>query len=149
MKLLLTLSLTLISLTSTGQTSEIVGKVLCSDFPNKDNITEHEFWNASEAIIFGNDSIRLGTTDETGAFRLHIPQDIQTLTFGWIGMYPDKINLTTDCDFLEIILLPDVIYDFVSYKKEQKLRKKDREVLPELYRMAYEQGIFKKEKPCR
>lgn len=93
MNFLLTFSLTLISLTSTGQINEIVGQVLCSDFPSKDNSTEHKFWKASEAIIFGNDSILLGKTDETGELRLEIPKDIQTLTFGWIGMYPDKSKL--------------------------------------------------------
>ncbi len=64
-------------------------------------------------------------------------------------MYPEEFVLTDTCEFLEVILLPDVIYDFVTLKKEERLRKKDRKVLPDLYREAVKQGIFKHEKPCR
>jgi hypothetical protein len=64
-------------------------------------------------------------------------------------MYPEEFVLTDKCEFLEVILLPDVIYDFVILKKEEKLRKKDRKVLPDLYREVFNQGIFKHDKPCR
>lgn len=134
---------------SSGQTRVITGKVIGSEFPSKDDTTEHEFWKLNGAIIFGNDSMRLGTANEKGEFDLEIPANIQTLSIGWIGMYPEEFVLTDNCEFLEVILLPDVIYDFVTLKKEERLRKKDRKVLPDLYRKAFEQGIFKQEEPCR
>ena len=149
LSLVLMLFLTICCLTVNGQIKEITGKVICSDFPSKHDSTEHEFWNGSGAVIFGNDSIRLGTANNNGEFKLSVTDKIHTISVGWVGMYPEEIRLTGNCKFLEIILLPDVIYDFVTYKKEQRLRKKDRKVLPDLYRKAYKQGIFKNEEPCR
>lgn len=146
---LLTLLLTAFSLTAVGQTREIVGKVVCSNFPSKDNSTEHEFWNASGAVIFGNDSIRLGVANDNGDFNIKVPQNVKAISIGWIGMYPEQFVLLDSCEFLEVILLPDVIYDFVTLKKAERLREKDRKVLPELYIKAVEQGILKQEKPCR
>ena len=146
---ILTSLLTFYSLASTGQTKIITGKVIGSEFPSKDNTTEHEFWELYGAVIFGNDSIRLGTADERGEFQLEISPNIQNLRIGWVGMYPEEFELTNECQYLEVILLPDVIYDFVTLKKEERLRKKDRKVLPELYRKAFELEIFKQEEPCR
>ena len=112
-------------------------------------MAEHEFWELNGAIIFGNDSIRLGTANEKGEFELKISANIQTLRIGWIGMYPEEFVLSDECDYLEVILLPDVIYDFVTIKKEERLRKKDRKVLSKLYRKAFELGTFKQEDHCR
>lgn len=123
--------------------------MICSEFPSKDDSTEHEFWKGSGAVIFGNDSIRLGTANDNGEFKLSVTENIWTISIGWVGMYPEEIILTDNCEFLEVILLPDVIYDFVTLKKEERLRKKDRKVLPDLYKKAYEQRIFKNEEPCR
>jgi|GEM_PF-1262990 len=149
MNYLLTFLLTIICLTTFGQTKIISGKIINSDFPSDDNLAKHEFWSASGAVIIGNDSIRLGMANKNGIFELEVPLNIQTLTIGWIGMYPEKFQLTDTCEYFEIILLPDVIYDFVTAKKEERLRKNDRKVLPELYYEAYKQGIFKQKKPCR
>jgi hypothetical protein len=135
--------------TTSGQTRIIKGKIIGSEFPRKDAMAKHEFWDLNEAIIFGNDSLRLGTANQKGEFALEVPENIQTLRIGWLGMYPDEFILTDTCEFLEVILLPDVIYDYVTLKKEERLRKKDRKVLANLYREAFEQGIFKHEKPCR
>lgn len=131
----------------TGKT--ISGKIINSDFPSNVNLAKHEFSSASGAVIMGNDSIRLGTADENGIFKLEVPLNIQTLTIGWIGMYPEKFQITDTCGYFEIILLPDVIYDFVTAKKGERRRKKDRKVLPELYYEAYKRGIFKQIMPCR
>ena len=145
----LTLFLIICYLTVNAQIEEISGKVICSDFPSKNDSTKHEFWKGSGAVIFGNDSIRLGTANDNGKFKLSVAENIRTISIGWVGMYPEKIVLTDNCEFLEVILLPDVIYDFVTLKKEERLRKKDRKVLPDLYKKAYEQGIFENEEPCR
>jgi len=149
MNYFLTYLLAIFSLSSYGQTKLISGKVMISDFPIENNLEEHEFWNASEAVIIGNDSIRLGIADKDGIFEMEIPDNIQFITVALIGMYPEKIELNGNCDYFEIILLPDAIYDFVTLRKEERLRKKDRERLFELYREAYRRKLFKLEKPCR
>lgn len=141
--------LLILSLTTFGQSKMITGKIINSEFPTEKNLAELEFWNASGAILIGNDSIRLGTADNNGLFKLEIPTNIRTLRIGWIGMYPEEFELTESCEYYEIILLPDVIYDFVTIKKEERLRKEDRKILPDLYNEAYERGIFNRRKPCR
>ncbi|QNF33651.1 hypothetical protein HUW51_13305 [Adhaeribacter swui] len=138
-----------LSLATYGQTKLIRGKVINSNFPSENNIAEHEFWKAPNAVVIGNDSIKLGTADQDGIFELEVLANIQTFTIGWIGMYPEEIELTGDCDYFEIILLPDAIYDFVTPRKEERLRKRDRKRLSELYQEAYKRGMFNQEKPCR
>jgi hypothetical protein len=145
----LTFILLTLSLTSLGQSKIIRGKIINSDFPTTENLSEHEFWNASGAAIIGNGSIRLGTADEQGVFELEVPNTIQTLTIASVGMYPERFELTDSCEYFEVILLPDAIYDFVTLKREERLRKKDRKDLTQLYIEAFKRGIFAQEKPCR
>ncbi len=146
---ILTTLLSLYSTTLSGQTRVIKGKIIGSEFPSKGDTSTYEFWELNGSVIFGNDSIRLGTADDKGEFQLETPINIENLTIGWVGMYPEKFVLTDECDYLEVIFLPDAIYDFVTLRKEKRLRKKDREALPELYRKAFELGIFNRKEPCR
>lgn len=142
MNYLLTFLLIFLSLATYGQTILVRGKVINSNFPSEKNLAEHEFWKTPGAVVIGNDSIRLGTADQDGLFELEVPDNIQTLRIGSIGMYPEEIVLTGKCDYFEVILLPDAIYDFVTLRKEERLRKKDRKRLPELYQEAYKRKMF-------
>lgn len=131
-----------------GQGRTITGKVIGSEFRTKKDDSPYEFWNLSNAKFFWRDSL-IATADDNGEFRLELANNIDAIVIGWIGMYPDTIPITGNCDHLEVILLPDAIYDFVTIKKEQRLRRKDRVILPELYGKAFEQGIFNCAEPCR
>jgi hypothetical protein len=63
-------------------------------------------------------------------------------------MEPKTIELSVNCDYLEVILIPDIHYDFISVKKEERLRAKDQKSIIKLHKRAYKQGIFRNEKPC-
>ncbi|MGC3946386.1 MAG: hypothetical protein QM762_18010 [Chryseolinea sp.] len=131
-----------------GQVKLLTGKVIGAEFRTRKDKTPYEFWDLHGAKIFWKDSL-ITTTDEKGNFRIELTQEIDSIRVAWIGMYPDKIRIAENCEYIEVILLPDVIYDFVTVGKEERLRKKDRAILPELYKTAYEKGIFKQEEPCR
>lgn len=148
MRLLLTLIFIGLTCDLVGQVRIISGKVIGSEFRTKKDNAPYDFWDISKAKIFWKDSL-IGTTDNKGQFRIELTKTIDVIRIGWIGMYPETIRITDNCDYLEVILFPDVIYDFVTLKKEERLRKKDRAILPELYKKAFEQGIFKQEEPCR
>lgn len=148
MRLILALILIGIASNLIGQTRSISGKVIGSEFRTKKDNAPYEFWDIPEAKIFWRDSL-IGSTDNKGQFRIELAKTIDAIRIGWIGMYPETIQITDNCDYLEVILLPEVIYDYVTQKKEERLRKKDRAILPELYRKAFETGIFRQEEPCR
>jgi hypothetical protein len=148
MKIFVFLFFIVIACDLAGQSRTISGKVIGSEFRTKKSKDPYEFWVLSNAKIFWRDSL-IGTADDKGEFKIEIPEKVDEIKIGWIGMYPDKIRITGNCDYLEVLLLPDAIYDFVTVKKEEKLRMKDRAILPELYKKAFEQGIFRKEEPCR
>jgi hypothetical protein len=131
-----------------AQNRTISGKVIGSEFRTKRDKTPYEFWVIPGAKIFSKDSL-LGVTNEKGEFKIEISEKVNEISIGWFGMYPDKIHISGNCDYLEVLLLPDVIYDFVTLKKEERLRKKDRAILPLLYEKAFEQGIFGMKVPCR
>ena len=148
MKICLGLVFFLISFCSHGQTRVLSGKIIGSEFRDKNDTSEVEFWDLNEARIWSNDSL-LGYSDSHGEFRVELLSGDNNIAIGWIGMYPEKFELSDTCRYVEIILLPDARYDFVSYRKEQKLRAKDRAILPFLYEQAYAQNIFKRKEPCR
>ena len=132
----------------TGQVRIVAGKVVGSEFRTRKTDAAYEFWNLAYAKIFWQDAV-IGTTDSLGRFRIELPDIVDVIKIGAIGMYPETIRISEKCDYLEIILLPDAIYDFVTLKKEEKLRKKDRSILPELYQKAFERGVLKQAIPCR
>jgi hypothetical protein len=131
-----------------GQGKILTGKVIGSEFRTKKDNTPYDFWELYGAKIFWKDSL-ITTADEKGKFRIEITKEIDSIRIAWIGMYPDKLRIPDNCEYIEVILLPDVIYDFVTVRKKERLRKKDRAILPELYKKAFEQGIFTQEEPCR
>lgn len=148
-KLALSFFLLCITLEATGQNRVITGKAIGSEFRDSKTKSPYKFWNLSNAKIFNKDFLLLGTTDSLGDFKLELPEGTDELEFTWIGMNPEKLKMTGNCEYIEVILLPDAIYDFATAKQERKRRKKDRAYLPELYKEAFAQGIFRQEVPCR
>ena len=126
----------------------LAGKVIGSEFRTKKDNSPYDFWNLPGAKIFWKDSL-IATTDEKGQFRIELTKEVDSIRIGSIGMYPENICVSKNCDYIEAILLPDAIHDFVSVRKEERLRKRERAILPELYKKAFENGIFRQEEPCR
>ncbi|RFZ94516.1 hypothetical protein D0C36_02930 [Mucilaginibacter conchicola] len=80
-----------------------------------------------------NDTTLIGTTNSDGRFNTDIPQNTNTLHFGFVGFEPATIRINDNCDTIEIILLPASTYDFMSPKKIDRLRLKQFKTLPGLY----------------
>ncbi|TYB74736.1 MULTISPECIES: hypothetical protein [Bizionia] len=98
--------------------------------------------------VFENDTTLIGETDLNGNFEVLVSNNINELTFTCIGCERITISLYENCDYIEFILLGEAVYHYKSSKKIDRLRKKRFDKLPNLYRQAYNNGIFKSEKPC-
>lgn len=99
--------------------------------------------------ILSKERIILGETAIDGRFIITIPQKTDTLLFMMIGMESTTIQLLPgNCDNIEVIMMYNVIYDFMSARKIDRLRIKRFNKLPELYHEAFEKGLFKNEEPC-
>jgi hypothetical protein len=120
-----------------GQTRTITGTVISEDL---DIITG--------ARIQNKDRVLIGTTDINGKFIIEVPTEVDTLMIGSIGMKWKSIKVPINCSNLEIILMCNVIYDFMSERKIKLDIIKREKKLPEIRRKAFQMKIFKTEQPC-
>jgi len=101
-----------------------------------------------KAIIYSMDTTALGSTDTDGYFQIKVPVRTNDLLLGFIGMEWTSVKIKDDCQYLEMIMMTDVIYDFISIKKINRKRHKRLKLLPKMHQKAYEQGIFKSSNSC-
>ena len=123
--------LLILNLNLNGQIRDIQGLIISEDFEELPNVR-----------IQNIDTLLLGETDLNGHFKIEIPQKTDKLLLSFIGMEWTTIELTEDCDKIEIIMMYDAIYDFMSLRKVDRLRLKRFNKLPELHKIAYKKGIF-------
>ena len=100
------------------------------------------------ARIQSKDRILLGTTDINGKFTIELPTEVDTLIIGSIGMERKSIKVPINCSNLEIILMYNVTYDFMSARKIKRDKIKREKKLPEIRQKAFQMTIFKSERPC-
>ncbi len=131
--------LTILFLTTStlGQTRIITGKIV-----------ETSFYSIPQFYITYADSMILVKTESNGIFKIEVPIAIKSLQFGGVGLEEKIINLSTDCNYLEIIMLYAGHYDFMSPRKVDRERKKYFNTLPKRRMEAYEKGIFKMATGC-
>jgi len=98
--------------------------------------------------IYNMDTTVLGSTDRDGYFEIEVPIETNELLLGFIGMEWTSAKIEDDCQNLEIIIMADVIYDFIPIKKINRKRKKRFRQLPKKHKEAYEKGIFKSSDLC-
>ncbi|AHW62336.1 hypothetical protein FH5T_19840 [Draconibacterium orientale] len=98
--------------------------------------------------IQNRDTLLIGKTDLNGYFKIEIPPETNKLLLSFIGMEWTIINLKQNCDIIEVVMMYDVIYDFMASRKVNRLRLKRFKELPKLHRAAYENGIFLTEEQC-
>jgi len=99
-------TLLLFDTTLCGQTRLIQGRVISQDLEPLPDVH-----------IQNKDTVLFGKTDINGRFKIEIPQQTQTLILSWIGFERTNIELKSDCDTLEIIMLYAGTYDFMSPKR--------------------------------
>jgi len=135
---ILLLSVFLLSLPGVyGQTKVVYGKIL-------DEYLE----TVPFARIQSSDSTIVTKTDLKGIFKIEIPFEETTLIISGLGYEWANIQLTQDCKNLEIILLLSSTYDFMSFGKIDRQRKKRFKKLADLHSEAYKKGLFLNIEPC-
>jgi len=120
-----------------GQTLTLTGKVI-----------DDQLQPVYEARLFNADTALLAETDKNGNFNIIITSDTKSLIITWVAMEWKSIELSSDCNNLEIILQTSGTYDFMSTRKVDRLRKKEFAKLPALHQSAFEKSIFKTNNPC-
>jgi CarboxypepD_reg-like domain len=120
-----------------AQSRVVTGKVIAEDLETLPGVR-----------IQNSDTNLLGKTDIDGRFSIQLPLSIDTLIISWIGMEWTTIQVPINCDNLDIILMYDAIYDFMSASKIDRLRMKRFKKLPVIHMTAFKKGIFTSEYPC-
>jgi hypothetical protein len=128
----------LISCYSYGQIKAITGRV----------IDEFELSPIPGVKILGGDSVVLATTDLQGNFEAKIQPGDDKLRFLFIGMEGTSIKIPASCNKLEIIMMTDVTYDYITIKKINRKRCKRFKELPTKHNEAFRKGIFTSTSHC-
>ena len=95
-----------------------------------------------------NDSIKVGVTNVDGSFQIEVPLSVNNLIFRLVGVESANLKISDECNNVEVIMFLLGYYDFMSYRKVNKVRKKMYKELPKLHKEAYEKGIFQSPEPC-
>lgn len=98
--------------------------------------------------ILINDTIEVCKTDANGFFQFNIPKAEKKIRFRLLGMEPTVIVLKEKCDNIEVVMMVDYIYDFISLKRVDRIRRKRYMNLPKVHKQAFEKSIFKTECAC-
>jgi len=109
-------------------------------------IISHELESLSHVYIFQNDTIELGRTDQYGKFSIDISSDVIRLAS--VGFETAVIALKPDCDYVELVLMPNWHIDFASPRQVDKFRRKEFDKIPDLHSLAFANGIFRKKEVC-
>jgi hypothetical protein len=121
-----------------SQNTEIRGRV----------IDNHLLKALGYVEIFIQDTVLVGRTDLNGYFRIGVPISETRLKFMSVGMETAVIEITSQCDEVEIVMMYRGTYDFTTPRKIDRLRMKEFNELPRLHREAFGKGIFVTEKAC-
>ena len=114
-----------------GQTRTITGR-LVSDFLDP----------LPGVHIQNSEKLLLAKTDSEGRFTISIQQDTDKLIFGWLGMEVTEIKLQDKCDTVEVVMMSAILYDFMTFRKIDRLRKKRFDELPKVHSEAVKAGLF-------
>lgn len=134
---ILTLIILLLDLSLNGQTRTITGRVVSQDLESLPDVN-----------IQNGDKLLLAKTDLEGRFKISIQQETDKLIFSWIGMESTEIKLHDKCDTVEVVMMYDGTYDFMTLKKVDRLRKERFDNLSNLYSEAVKQGFFQNSSIC-
>lgn len=115
----------------------------------KGRIIDNNLDGIMGAQIFDkNNNIGFGQADHDGYFNIVIPNGINKLGFIQLGYEFANIVISDSCNYIEVILLPDIHYDFMSSRKIDKLREREFDKLQQLHLDAFRKGIFTNKTTC-
>jgi len=95
-----------------------------------------------------NDTIEIGKTNENGFYNINISDTTKHIQFHGGFLETAKVILVDNCNIVDVVIMYEMIYDFMSNRKVDRDRMKRFKQLPKLHKQAYEKGIFKTEQPC-
>ncbi len=138
MRILLIIStLVIISLDINGQTRTIHGQIVDEDLQYIPMVS-----------ICNLDTVEIAKANIDGQFKFELPLGTKKLLLSFVGMEWTTIELKDGCDTIDVIMMNEWIYDFISLKSADRKRLKRFKKLPELHKLAYEKGIFTTLTPC-
>jgi hypothetical protein len=111
-------------------------------------VDECDFEPIVDVRIIVNDSNYVGVTDINGRFQIEVPLSANKIFFRYVGYEDADLELSENCDNVEVIMFLLGYYDFMSYRKINKERRKMYKGLPKLHKEAYEKGLFQTPEPC-
>jgi hypothetical protein len=138
MRILIVLIILLTPFLSEGQTRTITGKV----------IDEFEMSAVPMVRILNRDTVQLGTADMDGNFKIDLPAGSDRLIFTMIGFEWTTVQVSDNCDNLEIVMILDSTYDFMTINEVNRKRYKRFKKLKDRHQEAFEKGVFKSKTPC-
>jgi hypothetical protein len=94
-------------------------------------------------LIYNLDSVKIGETNMQGKFNIPVLKETNQIMFWYLGMESLTIKFTDNCKNLEIIMMYQGTYDFMSLRKSDRHRKKRFKKLPDIREKAFEKRIFK------
>ncbi len=121
-----------------GQLRLITGKV----------VDEFQFEPIPAVEIQTLDTVRLGNTDIKGNFKIGLPVGTDQLLLSFIGMEWTSIRIPANCNNLEIIMLFDGTYCFMTPRRVIRKRYRIFKNLSKKHYQAHSQGIFTSIVPC-
>ncbi|WP_143822092.1 hypothetical protein [Mucilaginibacter pedocola] len=99
-------------------------------------------------LIIVDDTLEVGKTDLNGFFKITIPVSVKKILFFSLGVEPAIIELSDNCNEVEVVMLASYTYDFQSPKKINRIRMRRFDQLPKIHKQAFEKGLFKTDNSC-
>ncbi len=126
----------------------VIGNLFCQTRTITGRIISEDLEPIPAVSIQYINTTLIGRTDLEGRFKIEVPSLTDSLLFSFIGMECTVIKLSGDCNTLEIVMMVETIYDFITLKKVDRLRMKRFKKLPEIHQQAFDQGLFITENLC-
>jgi hypothetical protein len=98
--------------------------------------------------IYALDQTLVGATNLEGYFTIHVAIGTDKLLFKSVGVEGTTVQLREDCRDLEVIIMTDGTYDFMSRRRVNRKRYRRFKALPKMHQQAYKRGIFKAPASC-
>lgn len=114
----------------------------------KGRVISDDFETVPLASITIKDTVEVGRTNMNGYFQIDIPVSEKKILFMFVGLDPTTIWLLDKCNNIEVVMMRSSTYDFITFKRAERKRKKRYKKLPEIHKQAFDKGIFKTEYLC-
>ncbi|MCB0456209.1 MAG: carboxypeptidase-like regulatory domain-containing protein [Flavobacteriaceae bacterium] len=98
--------------------------------------------------ILIKDTVEVARTDFEGYFQVEIPVYEKKLSFEMVGLDRTSIELVNNCEVVEVVMMLSSTFDFISFRRAERKRRKRFNELPKIYEQAFEKSIFTNKYPC-